>query len=498
MKDPTQTLTNYTKLLGDLPSGASAHESVQAVIFGEENLQKEITVNLTYSVKGSTGVFVKTQTYDVLINSAPINLTVNSFKETTSGQDFDMKVDVKSNSQDTLKKVLLKADYPFGYSFISSSIPAMSDNTTWNIGDIPAGGDRVITIHGKLTGEDSALKAFHFHVGTASAGNPKAIGTQYLAVENDVTIQKPFITLGVVIDSDQSASDHTGQYGSLEHVVINWSNNLPDTVSNMVIDVKLSGTAYDKTTVSPDAGFFNSGADDITWNQQTNKDLASVAAGASGSVSFDITPRDTGSSASPTVNPGIAIVANVSGNRTQESGVPESLASAITKNIHIASSVAHSGRLVRTTGPFASSGPVPPKADQITTYTVIWDVDNTSSAVGNALVTAALPTYVKWLSNVSPSSEDVAYDAKTGQVTWNVGNISANSSSVSHRREVSFQIAFKPSVSQAGQSPNLVNQAHLTAKDNFTGNDLTSDQDPLTTRFSTDPGYRGGDEMVTR
>ncbi len=498
-KDPSQELKTYREFIGDIPAGGSADKSVNAIIFGEENLQKEIQVTVTYKVKGSTSLFTKTTNYDVLINSSPINVAVTGFKEITSGQEFDIKVALKSNSQQTLKNVLLKADYPFGYTFLSSDLAPLSSNTSWRIGDIPAGASRTIVIHGRLTGEDTDTRAFHFTVGAQSSSDPKSIGTQYMAVEQDMTIQKPFISLDVAVDGDNSSSgDHVGQFNSPERVQINWANNLPVTVSNMQISVKLSGNAYDKTAIQPDLGYFDSANNQIIWSQQTNKELGTVAAGDNGSVSFTVVPKDTGSSANPVVNPTVNVSVNVTGNRTQESNVPQALTSVASRNIKVSSNLSLSGRVVRTKGPFTNSGPIPPKTDQPTTYTVIWTVDNTSNSAANAQVTATLPPYVKWLNVINPTSESVTYDQNTGAVTWNIGNVGTYTQSSSRRREVNFQISFQPGVNQINQTPTLVNQATLTATDGFTGSTLQSQQDYLTTRFSTDPAYREGDETVVK
>ncbi len=288
---PGTPLTNLDKMIGDIPAGSTIHESVSVIIFGEANLQKTIKATLTYGVKGTSSTFTKVQSYDVLINSSPINVTVTSFKEITSGQEFDMKVDLKSNSQQVLKNVLLKAAYPFGYTYMSSSFPALSDNATWKIGDIPAGGNRVIIVHGKLTGEDSDLRAFHFTVGASSPSDPKSVGTEYMVVEQDMTIQKPFISMGVTVDNDATNNDHVGQFNSNERVVVNWSNNLPVSLSNMSITIKLSGTAYSKNDVQSGQGIFDSLNNQIVWNEQTNNEFASVAAGDTGHISFTITPK---------------------------------------------------------------------------------------------------------------------------------------------------------------------------------------------------------------
>lgn len=497
-KDSTQELKTFRELLGDIPAGGSAHKTVSAIMFGEENLQKQIGASVTYKVKGSTTLFTKKTSYEVLINSSPILLTVSSYKEITSGQEFDLKVSLRSNSADVLKNVLLKGSYPFGFTFMSANIKPMSDNVTWKIGDIPPGAERIVTIHGRIQGEDSETRVFRFSAGAQSLTDPKMIGTQYMSADQALTIQKPFISLGIDIDNDSSPTDYIGQFGRHERVTISWFNNLPSAVSNVVITAKLSGSAYDKTAVQPDMGYFDSANNQIVWNQKTTPELASVGAGQTGTVSFDLVPVDKSTLANPVVNPSVVITAGVSGDRTQESNVPQNLSAATIRTTRVSSNISLSGRIIRSTGPFMNSGPVPPKVEQPTTYTVVWTVDNTTSAVGNARVTTTLPPYVKWLKAVSPATEQVSYDEDSGQVTWDIGNISTYTANASRRREVNFQISFQPSTNQADQSPTLVNQATLSAVDNFTGAQLQSQQEYLTTRFSTDPAYREGQATVTK
>ena len=498
--DPTKTLTSYDQLLGDIAVGQSTSTKISALIFGEENMQKTITSTLTYKIKGSSAIFTKVATYDVLINSSPIAVTASSFSSITSGQEFDMTVVLKSNSQDVLKNVLLKSDYPFGYTYISSNIKALSDNATWRIGDIPPGGQQTVVIHGKLQGENNDTRTFHFTVGAQSSLNTSIIGTQYGTVTQDVALEKPFMSLSLGINNDNTSADVVGNFNTPERVTLNWFNNLSVSVTNAVITVDLSGSAYDKMKIQPDIGYFDSANSKIIWNQQTDPDLASIPAGANGSVSFTVTPaNNSASSGNQLVNPQINISANVTADRTQETGVSGSLSSVTSRNIKVASNISLSGRIVRTIGPFTNTGPIPPKAEQKTTYTVVWIISNTTSAIGNTIVTATLPPYVTWLGAVAPSTENVTYDQNTGTITWNVGSINPNYTNNSkQRREVDFQISLQPSITQVASAPILINQASLTAKDNFTGSSLTGQQDYLTSSFSTDPAYKGGDETVVQ
>jgi hypothetical protein len=496
--DTTRPLTTYRQLLGDLAPGASVSKTVQAVIFGEENLEKEITATVTYNINGSSSIFTKEQSYAVLINSSPVTLSASSFDEVTSGEPFDMTVDVRSNSENILKNLLLQATYPFGYVFGSSSVKSLSSgNAVWALGDIPPGADRTIKIHGTLTGENSDLRAFHFTVGAGSPDSPNVIGMSYMDAEKDVTIKKPFISLSISVDNDPSSADHVGQFGKPATVVIHWTNNVPEALSNVEIDAHLSGSAYDKTSVSSPGGYFRSATDDIIWNQQTDPDLASVAAGASGNATFVVTPSDNGTARNPATNPVVLVAGSATADRTAESNVPESTAQ-VTRTIRISSNVSLSGHVIRTGGAFMNTGPIPPRAEQKTTYTIVWTVGNTSNTVSNASVTATLPPYVAWLGQVSPSTENATYDENSGSVAWDIGNIGANTAGTTGRREVQFQVSLLPSVDQIGQVPILVNRAVLTATDGWTGAALGSTQDYLTTSFSTDSSFRYGNETVVK
>ncbi len=494
--DTTIALDTHQELLGDIAPGGSVTRTVKAIIFGEQNLQKEVTATITYGIQGSSSVFTKVQTYDVLINSSPVTLNVTALSEASSGSNFDLTVDVHSNSVNVLKNVLLSAVYPFGYKFTSASLPsADNSNTVWNIGDLPPGGSRSITIHGVLTGEDGDLRAFHFSTGARNPDSILVIGTPYASTEADVTIKKPFMSLVVSVNNDNSTADYIGNLGRSVTVFVRWSNNTPNPLTNAIISAHLTGGAYDKSQVNALSGYFRSIDDNMIWNQQTNQELASVAAGATGNVSFAIVPSLN--QQNNIINPEITIAASVTADRTDQSNVPLNTEQVV-RNIKVPSTLSLSGRVLRNEGPFTNTGPIPPQAEAKTTYTITWAVDNTSSVVNNAVVTATLPPYVTWLNQVSPSSEDVSYDSNSGTVTWNVGTVGTYTAGTTRRREASFQVSLLPSVDQIGQAPVLVNQANLTGTDTWTNTTLKDTQSYLTTSYSTDSSFQNGFETVVK
>jgi hypothetical protein len=427
-------------------------------------------------------------------------MSISSFSQVTAGQKFDMTVTLTSNSQSTIKNVLMNAVYPFGYSFVNSNQPPLADKATWNVGDIAPGQSKTITLSGTLQGQDQDSRIFHFIAGAASAGSPSVIGTEYTDTSEAVTLQKPFITVALSFGSDDNGTgDYIGQFGKPIITTISWFNNLPDAITDAEIHLQLSGNAFDNGSVSANGGFYNSVSNEITWDKTNTPALESIAAGGSGSVTFSFTPQDLGIPAAPVTNPSIDLSISVDGQRTSESNVPQSLTESVSRLVEVASNVSLSAQALYTTGPFINSGPFPPKAEATTTYTIVWTVGNSSSAVSGASVSATLPENVTWIGSVSPQSENVQYDAGSRTVTWNAGTLTAYLGQNGQQpRQISFQVGLYPNVTDAGNPLTLVNPATLSATDNFTGITVYSSWGALTTRLSTDPGFQDGDDLVTK
>jgi hypothetical protein len=498
-QDTTHELKSFQKLIPDVAPGKVGQQAVSAVLYGQENTRKTISVIVNYRVTGSSATFTKQKDFEVLINSSPLTLSISSFKEVNSNQDLNFDVTVTSNSKEVVKNLLLGATYPFGYKFTSADPkPINSGNSVWNIGDMPPGGKRVIHIEGKVTGQDGDLRVFKYGVGVPDTANPKTIGTEYISNSQTVTINKPFLALGLTLDGDDKATSYTGSFDGPMHGQITWFNNLPTSIINAEIHLHLSGTAYDKGSIKPDSGFYDSINDEIVWNKVTTPDLGMVGAGDSGVVTFSITPRDLSTPAFPVINPAISLAVSAQANRISEANVPQAISASITKDVKISSNVALSGQVVRSVGGIANSGPIPPKAEQTTTYTILWTVYNTSSTIDGVQVKATLPPYVKWMNVINPTNEDISYDSVSGQVTWNVGNLSAYVGSGSDKRIAAFQIGFTPGVDLIGQPPALIGPSVLTARDDFTGQQLTNTIQSMNTRFSTDPSFGNGSEIVQK
>lgn len=491
--DTTAEYKRFKQLLPDIEPGAFSQKTIRTILYGEENSKKTIMVKVEYRIKGSNALYYKEKPYEVVISAAPVSMSITSFKEIQSNQEFEITVQVSSNSQQVLKNMMLRSYYPFGFTFTSSDVKPLTDNATWRLGDLKPQEKRTIKIKGRIEGQDEEERVFRFSTGLQSAKNDKVIGTEFVASTQALRIKKPFLTTTLVLEGNTGNGDFVTPYDKVIPAQIEWFNNLPDAVTDVEIRVKFSGIIFDKNSVDPDEGLFKSADNEIIWNTQTTPELRKVGAGDSGRVSFNFTPRAQVNQTNPTMKVDVSI----SAKRVSEENVPEKLVSSALRNIKIASNAGLSAVVVRSTGPFQNTGPMPPRAEQTTTYTVIWSIANSTSNIANAEVRATLPAYVKWVGKVSPDKEQITYNNRDGSIVWAVGDIPANTANGS-RKEVAFQIALEPSINQVGKSLlTLVNESTFKAIDIFTSTAIESERSALTTRFSTDPQFKNGDEIVS-
>jgi hypothetical protein len=145
-------------------------------------------------------------------------------------------------------------------------------------------------------------------------------------------------------------------------------------------------------------------------------------------------------------------------------------------------------------GPFSNSGPVPPRAEDETSYTIVWTVRNSSNAIANAAVAANLPPYVRFISAASGSG--ITYDDASRTVRWNLGDITAGAGYTLPERQAAFQVAFTPSSSQIGDAPPLTGAAVLTGQDRFAQVPVQASAEAPTTRLTGDGDFEPGMEIV--
>lgn len=485
--DKSKPFDNYSDTLGDLGPGAETSRTVNAVLFGAQNQVLTIPIRVEYKAEGSNASFVTEDQYTVTVTTSPLSLTVSAPNEAASGEPFTLVITARSNAQTPLENVGVQVTYPPGFT-AQSTTPSPSSGTLFSIGTLAPGAQQSITIRGILTGQDTDERVFRISAGTRTSSDATAIALPYATSDALVRVARPFLATTLSLNGDP-ADTVLAPPGESVNALLSWQNNLTVPISDAQITVKFSGNGFDPSQVFTQSGFYRSSDSTILFSKDTNRELSQLLPGTSGTGAFSFMPKSAAALAG-VANPTITLAVSIAGNRLSQSGVPEVVSSTVTKTVKVGTSVEFSSRVLRSTGPFTNTGPVPPKPNTETTYTIELTAKNSVNAIAGAQASMTLPSYVRFTNAVSPVGS-VTYDERTRTVTWKVNDLAGSATT-----KASFQVALLPSVSQSGTSPVLVSEQTFTATDRFTKGPVSARAERLTTQFPEDASYRPGQGVV--
>ncbi len=473
--------------LGTIPAGGIKNENVKFTLFGEQGSTRQIKISLEYRVEGSNAIFVKDKLYDISISSTPINLSIDAPNEASSNQDFTLGVKAILNATKPASGILLKVDYPIGFEFASANPAPSLGNNIWYLGDMAPGAERNISILGKMLDVfDGEQKVFRVWSGSQSSADKSLIDVVFNSLEHPVLIKKSSVEARLLVNGvyqrEYAIDTKTPIQGQIQ-----WTNNLETKIDNLKIQAKISGNAVNRNTISAGQGFYDSSQNTITWDKNSQSKFVEVNPGDTGSVSFSLSPSSLFSSSGGIISsPIINIDVSVTGEQAQNGGATTELSSSESKIIRIISDVGLSTKALYYSGPFANSGPIPPKVEQKTTYTITWSLSNTSNSISKAQVSSTLPPWIRFVGTFSPNTEDLTYDDTTKAIVWNIGTIQRGTGITESGKEVSFQVELNPSLSQIGTAPVLINDTVLTGHDDFANVDVRVNKTSLDTRLLND------------
>ncbi len=476
--------------LGTIPAGVVRNENLKVVLFGEQGSIVPIKISIEYRVEGSNAIFVKEKLHEVTINSAPINLSVDGPNSISPNQDIKFDVKVALNATRTASKILLKVDYPVGFQFSVSTPTPTLDNNIWSLGDLAPGAERTISISGRMVGVfDGEEKSFQIKSGFQSSVDKSVIDVVFNSLTHTVSIKKPFIETILSING-ASGREYATDSKTPVRGEIRWINNLDTKVNDLEIRAKISGNAVDRKTINSQQGFYNSGLDVITWDKNSVNAFREVSPGDSGTVSFSLSPLSLFSSGGGIMsNPSINIEISISGKQMLEGYATSDIKGFETSTIRVISDVGFATKALYYSGPFKNTGAIPPRVEKETTYTIVWSVTNTANSISKANVRSSIPAWMRFVGPISPSSEDLTYNPSSKEIIWNIGKIQKGTGITGAGKEVAFQVAITPSLSQLGAMPVLINEAVLTGHDDFANVDVRGSKGALRTQLDNDPAF---------
>ena len=430
-----QEKINIKKTLGKLATNTLKKEDFTVSLYGAESDTRQISVKLEYKIARANAVFSKTVSTSVVLKTPPISVAIEGPSNLVQGQTGTFTLRVKNNTSTTTDPSLLLVSLPVTFTLQKTTPQPTARNTIWEIKPLAPGAVETITLQGVFTGQPGEAVTVKASVGDKS-GSVNEIGVVYAQAVQDVTITSPLLALSVRMETDRGPVENL-RYGDRATIFIAYQNKRDQTLRNVSITAKLSGDAAIIPQVKAEKGYYDSSVKTVTWDVSTNEELRSLAPLAEGvlKVYVPIVSKGTNAPALTVTVDGVASVVSKDDTMTQ-----------VSRSWVVQGSATLNAWTAHENAPFTNSGPLPPKANTVTTYAV-HVVASAQNALSNARVSFTLPAYVSW-TGVFASGSNVVYDSRTRTVAWNIGNLGAGATVATD-----IQVSVKPSQSHVGETP---------------------------------------------
>lgn len=466
--------------VGTIKPGESILRNIKVKLFGEEKSIRNIKISLEYHPEGSNAIFTKDKLYPVTISLAPVSLNMEAPTNATSNQPISFKITTILNTSLPDQNPILQVTYPNNFIF-DSAIPSPTiGNSTWDLSSLTITNPIVIEVKGRLIGQDGEEQVFHAYAGTSSGTNQSVVSVIYSSVLQKIAITKPFLEATILVNG-LDKSEYAVSGGENVNAEISWANNLNTRITDGQIIVSLSGNVFDKNSVNPYNGFYDSANNQIIWDKNSISELAEINPGEKGNATFSFKPSSL-IGLSSIKNPQVSIKVSIRGREPLLGSTYNDINNFSEKIVKVLSNfqIASSANYL--------SGSLPPKAETETKYTMSWNLSNSANTINQAQARSSLPIYVKWIGVTPGENENVIYNDVTREVTWNIGTVRPNTG-IDLNREASFIIALKPSLSQVGSVPQLMKEIYLTGIDSYSNTTISSKRGAISTALTDDPNF---------
>lgn len=484
--------------LGRIGPNSSKDFTVTGIITGVADESNPVKGTLRYMPEGINSTFAVEAAAITVISSGDLTLAIDAPQTTASGNDIEYSIRYENRSQDKKSDLELRLTYPDSFTYQAAQPAPNSGNAIWQLPALAGGGSGQVKITGRLTGSNNEAKRVIAELGTRDAQGNFLV---QLRKEDSTRVIQSAVVVSHTINGQQQLNVDTSE--PLEFVV-NYENQGGVALKNVSIAVEVDPALINFTTFRSNGGNYSNGK--ITWNSTGVAALSLIQPAQKGSVSFSTQVKnraDLPVKSASDKNLNIVsraflqsedVPIDVSTNHQVES---EAAQAKLNSYLELGAQILYYNQMDGTP---LGSGPLPPKVNQKTTYRYFVEVTNYTNDVGEAKVICSLEPGVSYGGNDTIShGQSLQYDAKTGQVTWNIGLIPANQGFKNEKMIASFDISITPGDDKVGQEVLLMKPTNISGKDTYTGVSLKGTFDALTTDLAKhDKFYKSGDGLVVK
>ena len=482
--------------LGTLKSKQNGKITVRGKIIQKEQSIVYVKSSLAYRVNNSGPQQTKEAQEGITITSSKVNLLLSATRQAAPGDLIEYKLIINNTTEENFNGLEVHATYPPGFQFNESSLPATDNSTVFKLPTLISYGKSEFTIRGSVSGGANEKKNFSAEIGYYEAG-------KFLVLRKD-SAQTEMITSPLIITQTiQGGVDqktNSADAGNSIAIDLKYRNasNLP--LRDAVIIVDLIGKTVDPQSVKAEKGNFDMKNSRVTWRAGEIPELALLKPRAEGTLTlyFSVVPRVPSASLDDK-NFSITSVAQIDSPDVPTPIGKNKIISSDRISFKVNSKVIFEAKGFFNDDAIPNEGPLPPRVDNETTYTVHWRLQNINNDLKDGVVKVSLPDYVTWKNNFFPiKSQQISFNERTKEVVWNLGFIPALTGTQLDAAEAIFQVSITPQENQVGQKLNLTNESIFTAVDAFTGRQYELRGKPIITSMEDDAGVSSEEGTVVR
>ncbi len=471
--------------IDELKHGVAQKIRKKIILYGEPEEKKDIKISVDYLIKGYSVLLNQKKEFFVKMETSPVFVKVKAPKDIMVDKEFNVDVEVSSNSNTTLKNVVLIATYPNGFNIVNYDPEAIFHTENKNIFLIPeikVGEKKVIHLKAKLKGNNGDKKVLNFLVGSTKKGSENEIGIKYFKVQESILIKRPSLDLALKCNADTDADGNyiVNAQSDLE-CKYTLSNNLTSKITNLGIKLFYPDNLIVEDKNMARNGYIDSNNNQILWNTDTDKEDFSVLKGGDsieGDFRFRIKNIDdlAGYVKNPTMKLRF-VLSGMNFNNDNKIGKIETEKNQLVKlnsNVKFITETHYKKDESSETkwSAWENEGGPTPHVGQKTTYAIKWSIYNSFNRLKDVKVVAKLPLGVKYENLVFPENNYVIYDDKTREIKWLVKKIEPYIGYKTDPKILEFKVSYIPILDELGSTKQLVLNPTLLARDTFTGKDL--------------------------
>jgi uncharacterized repeat protein (TIGR01451 family) len=467
--------------IGDVKPNQSGSVDFKGIFYAPKDFPVYLHATIKYVPSNGTEQQQATNQLAVNITTSPVLLDLTAPEQVVDGDAVEYIIDYKNLDVRPLKDVQIRADFPEGFQFNKAEPVASEQDRIWYLGTLEANQGGKIKISGKISGEKEQGKPIKISLGHMGSENQFAV---YNSRDKVSRVVSPVLSIKQALSG---STDNVVKAGDVLNYVITFENTGEIALRDAIVTAQIESNILDFSKLNVDKGSYDGNAGLITWKASEVPKLANIEPKGTGEVRFTVPVKNI----IPVENEKDKnfVISSIAKIDSPDIPTPVGSNKIIGSNrldLKVASKVLFDNAGFYNDSIIKNSGPIPMQVGKSTTFTLHWAIVNVSNDLGEVKVKSSLPSGIKWTGKVFPLSEKISYSERTNELIWEPGVIAAGSGIKNPRKEVAFQVEVIPQVNQVGKTPILLNKSVLSAKDTFTGQDVTMELQPKDSNLTED------------